>query len=87
MRKILKRPRPGEVVDTHYGPAEVIALRFWSEVKDKFNSEEERRDFVYRVEFFLGSVERYFEYEVRYLESGEYGIHDWSEYRDNFWSH
>lgn len=84
MRKRLRKPRPGEVVDTHYGLAEVIALSYWSEVKDKFNSEEERRDFICRVEFFLGSVERYFEFVVKYLNSGEIGIHDWSEYQDNF---
>lgn len=60
----LKRPEPGEIIETHKGPAEVIAIKDWEEVKNEFNSEEERNSFVFRVGFFLGSVERYFEYEV-----------------------
>lgn len=80
----LKMPEPGEIIETHRGPAEVIAIKNWEDVKNEFNSEEERNSFIFRVEFFLGSVDRYFEYEVRYLESGEYGRYDWSEYGGNF---
>ncbi|HHT9126714.1 MAG TPA: hypothetical protein ACFYD6_13010 [Candidatus Brocadiia bacterium] len=87
MVRWLKKPRPGELIKTPHGMAEVITVMDWNEVKEGFNSAKERRDFIYRVEFFLGRVERYFEFVVKYLDNGEYGIHDWSEYHDNFSYH
>lgn len=81
MEKTLKRPKPGEIVETRFGPAKVVTLRLWDEIEeDEFNSEEGKRDFVYRVEHFLGNVDEYFEYVVRYLDNGECDMYDWSEY-------
>lgn len=84
MVKQLKMPKLGEVIKTPYGLAEVIEIRNWNEVEEGFNSQKEKKAFMHRIEFFLGGVEKYFEFVVKYLEDGEYGVHDWSEYRDNF---
>lgn len=81
--KKLKAPVIGERVSTPYGTGEVIDVKYWNEIESKINDEREKEKIKDRIEFFLGDVERYFEYTV-FFEEGDSATFDWTEYNGNF---
>jgi hypothetical protein len=85
MKALVKysRPKPGEVILTGRGPAEISRILPYDEVnagmkRDGVPSGEIER-FDVRVENFLGKKDRYFECELTYAD-GEVERIDWSEY-------
>lgn len=78
-----RRPKPGEVVLTGRGAAEISRILPYDEVCEEMkrdgvpSGEIERFDI--RVENFLGRKDRYFECELTYPD-GEVQRIDWSEY-------
>ena len=77
------RPKPGEVVLTRQGEAEISRILPYDEVCAEMKRDGVPRGeierFDVRVENFLGKKDRYFECELTYSD-GEVERIDWSEY-------
>jgi hypothetical protein len=82
-RKKLKTPLVGEKVETPLGIGEVTDIKYWKDIEERIPDNREKQALRDRIEFFLGNVDRYFEYTVFY-EEGDSETFDWSEYEDNF---
>ncbi len=83
----MKVPQIGEIVKTDSGEGRVVEVRHWPEMEKEFNNLEEKEDFINRVEHFLGSVDKYFDFTIHHVDKNGvfpgYEILDWSEYKDN----
>ncbi len=82
-RRRLKTPLIGEKVETPLGIGEVTDVKYWKDIEDKIPESSEKKALKDKIEFFLGNVNRYFEYTVFY-EEGDSATFDWSEYNGNF---
>ena len=81
--KKIEVPVIGEIVRTPYGTGEVIDVRYWKDIEDGLPDGNEKDALKNRAEFFLGDVERYFEYTVIY-EEGDTATFDYSSLDEDF---
>lgn len=76
-------PKIGEFIRTDDSEAEVLEVVFYDNVIEELKNNgvpnEEIEQFTYRVEYFLGNKEKYFECEIQYTD-GEIDRIDWSEH-------
>jgi len=88
---VLAKPEVGDIIETRFGKEKVVDVWDYDKATEGM-TEEERKEFDTRVEFFLGDKKLYFEFVTELIEpkpeykrfEGEYDIHDWSKWPGNF---